>query len=366
MQTPPPVGGIRIVGAGITGSLVAYFLRTAFPRRGREVSIYEAGRVAGGRLAGARVGVKGEAVVDVGAQYVSFDSPAELTPRQREVVALLRDAGALRPVASSSIVGAPQAYLREQNYGAAAGCALSRCVDAVNAAGAPPHDLVHLSHRVSAQVGGVLGCEPAAEAAAETAAAAAPAAWVFAVPIPHFLRAVDGACAFDAGVRAKLEEATFSTRHAVCLAVEDAAVLDACGVGDGAYVYTSCSEVRFVSRRGRALVAHAAANAVDPSLDEEAGGRIVEEALYALYPSLRAAVAGTVLYHKWDPSQNYESPFRGAGFCCVNAGASASGAVPRVFVTGDAFAETSNILGCVEAAYKTAAALAALDLPSTL
>ena len=330
--------------------------------------IYEADRVAGGRLAAARVGTRAEAVVDVGAQYVSFDLPEELTPRQREVVALLRDAGALRPVASSSIVGAPQAYRRTLNFGAAEGCALARCVEAVNAAGAPPRDLVRLSHRVCAQAGGTLGCEPSAAltgAAAETAAVP-PAAWVFAVPIPHFLRAVDGACAFDAGVREKLEEATFSTRHAVCLAVEDAAVLDLCGVGDGAYVYTSCSEVRFVSRRGRALVAHAAANAVDPSLDAEAGGRIVEEALYALYPSLRAAVAGTVLYHKWDPSQSYESPFRGAGFCCVNAGVSATGAVPRVFVTGDAFAETSNILGCVEAAYETAAALAALDLPSAL
>jgi len=56
----------------------------------------------------------------------------------------------------------------------------------------------------------------------------------------------------------------------------------------------------------------------------------------------------SVKHHRWLYSQVYRSPVAGESFLSHG----------NITVTGDCFAKTANVLGCIDAAFRTAEAIA--------
>ena len=86
---------INIVGAGISGSLIAYFLRNTFKVNSSvPIKIFDKSRGVGGRLSTSRLNNadnKTIAKVDLGAQQYSFNSHEELSDQQNAILDLWKE-----------------------------------------------------------------------------------------------------------------------------------------------------------------------------------------------------------------------------------------------------------------------------------
>merc|ERR1712178_640178 len=123
----------------------------------------------------------------------------------------------------------------------------------------------------------------------------------------------------------------------------------------GNAVYVDKSDVRYISNKtidsnleSESLCIHSSvpfALSIKDSKTKEEGGEILLEQIKEKYPDVEIK---SVKPHRWLYSQVYKSPVSGQYFSNFE----------NITVTGDCFAKTANVLGCIDAAYKTAEAIA--------
>jgi len=314
------MSGIKIVGAGVSGALVAYFLRNSFKVASSiPITIYDKSRGVGGRLSTSRLNCPetGETIakVDLGAQHYSFNCrESDLSKQQRGILELWEEHNLVKEISEGQIVDAPEKYRTVKNYMASNGNS----------------SLVKILLEKAGNVEKVFNKKISKGDLDDQE-------WVFTVPVPQMLEILD--------LENGLDKVNYSVRYCLGLAVEKLPENL-----DSKANYISNSKIRYIgnnhlqeSLKLQSLCIHSSVPFALSNIDKtkEEGGEILLSELNKLYPELEIK---SVKHHRWLYSQVYKSPFAGTSYFNKN----------NVTLTGDAFAETHNVLGCIDAAYNTA------------
>jgi len=333
---------INIVGAGVSGSLIAYFLRNTFKISPQiPIKIFDKSRGVGGRLSTSRLNDSNNktiAKVDLGAQQYSFNSYEELSEQQRLILSLWKEHDLLEKIEKERIVNAPDHYRSEINYEAKSGNSslvkilLEKCENLEKV----------LNKRI--QKDDVLK-----ESDAE---------WVFTIPAAQFGEIFNdngsdfGDSTFQTLLNT-LEKVQYSVRYCLGLAVSKVPI----SLQNNAVYQNTSKSIRYLSNKkidqsleNESICIHSSvpfALKIKDTKTKEEGGEILLKELKQDYPDLEIT---SIKHHRWLYSQVYKSSVAGQYF--MNSG--------NITVSGDCFAKTANVLGCIDAAYKTAEHLATI------
>jgi len=320
---------IKIVGAGITGTLVAYFLRNKF-KLTTPITILEKSRNGYGRTnswAMPRVSREERknyvnlGSVDLGAQHISFET---LSEPQREIVNFWTHRGHLRKLDSSEITNAPPKYISGTNYAFENGgsMAVAALLDSIGNCDvlfgeSVTKDLISSENNVQ---------------------------WIVTAPTKQAVSLVPMVDSF-----CNLEKVEYSAR--ICLGIM-AKTLPA-AISTAGYYYLNepqMPNVRYIAVTkttdpdAHCICVHSSVPFGLKHADNDknvAGKELLAEFENHYGPT---DLVGDVVLHKWKYSQVYKSPYQSQNYINTD----------NITVTGDAFGPTANILGCITAAYETA------------
>jgi len=336
---------INIVGAGISGSLIVYFLRNTFKIKPTiPIKIFDKSRGVGGRLSTSRLNNdqnKTIAKVDLGAQQYSFNSFQELSTEQQTIINLWKENDLLESISTDRIINAPSQYRSEVNYQAKTGNS----------------NLVKILLEKSDNVEKILNKKVDFKDIVD----AMDAEWVFTVPAAQFGEIFTENCENSetfsdskfSNILSLLENVQYSARYCLGLALNR---VPESLKNNAVYENSSkTSNIRYLSNKKidedlptESLCIHSSvpfALDIKDTKTKEEGGEILLEEFKKNYPE---AEIESVKHHRWLYSQVYRSPVSGENFLSHG----------NITVTGDCFAKTANVLGCIDAAFKTAEAIA--------